>query len=385
MSHEMRTPMNGIIGMAELAGTTEDRAERLEYLSRINDSARELTGIINNMLDVVKFENGSFELAPEEFDLPPVLEALAAEVRERSKAKGLEFFTEWKEIPGRIFSDKSRIVQVLSSLLSNAVKFTSAGSVTFLAGAEHPSDPEASVPLCFEVRDTGPGISETLMKRLWEAFEQEDNSITRIHGGVGLGLTVSKGIVEKMGGTIEVESESGRGSVFRCRIPVQVVPDPADSATPGAGDAGADRSGGAPAADAVFAGRRFLIVDDNDMNREILLAILEETGAELDSAADGEEALQKWQCSGGGYDLFFMDLHMPGMDGFEATRRIRASALPNADTVPIIAVSADTGGEVVSRCLEAGMSCHVGKPVDFQTLTAAAVRCLGRAPILKPN
>jgi CheY-like chemotaxis protein len=366
MSHEMRTPMNGIIGMAELAGNTEDRPEQLEYLSRINSSARELTGIINNMLDVVKFENGSFELVMEEFDLPPVLEALAAEARERSKAKGLEFFTEWKEIPRRIFSDKSRIVQVLSSLLSNAVKFTSAGSVTFQAGGAEHSASETSVPFCFEVRDTGPGISEALMKRLWEAFEQEDNSITRNHGGMGLGLTVSKGIVEKMGGTIEVESESGRGSVFRCRIPVQVVPDSSGSA-------------------AVFAGRRFLIVDDNDMNREILLAILEETGAKLDSAASGEEALQKWQRSGGGYDLFFMDLHMPGMDGFEAARRIRASALPNADTIPIIAVSADTGGEVVSRCLEAGMSCLVGKPVDFQTLTAAAVRYLGRAPILKPD
>jgi CheY-like chemotaxis protein len=233
------------------------------------------------------------------------------------------------------------------------------------------------------------------MKRLWEAFEQEDNSITRNHGGVGLGLTVSKGIVEKMGGTIEVESENGKGSVFRCRIPVRVVPDaegsvapavtdpavmPTAAAPPGAvTDEAAARNGGtqpAPAADAVFAGRRLLIVDDNDMNREILLAILEETGAELDCAAGGEEALQKWQSSGGGYDLFFMDLHMPGMDGFEATRRIRASALPNADTVPIIAVSADTGGEVVNRCREAGMNCHVGKPVDFQTLTGAAARYL---------
>jgi PAS domain S-box-containing protein len=401
MSHEMRTPMNGIVGMAELAGNTEDRTERLEYLSKINGAARELTGIINNMLDVVKFENGSFELTPGEFDLPRMLEDLAAAAQSGSEAKGLQFHGQWEGIPRRIISDKDRLIQVLSNLLSNAIKFTSAGSVSLKASVEpysagseaspeNAEQPSGAVSgkirrLCFEVSDTGPGIPETLKERLWDAFEQGDNTITRSYGGVGLGLTVSKGIVEKMGGTIDARSESGRGSVFRCLIPVQVVPEAAQPSAaqssavqPSAVQPEAVPAAGSDAGPGAFTGRRFLIVDDNDMNREILLAILEETGAELDSAACGEEALQKWQRSGGGYDLFFMDLHMPGMDGFEASRRIRASALPRADTVPIIAVSADTGGEVVSRCLGAGMNGHVGKPVDFEILTAAAARCLHR-------
>jgi CheY-like chemotaxis protein/anti-sigma regulatory factor (Ser/Thr protein kinase) len=299
---------------------------------------------------MVKFENGSFELGDEEFDLPFILEDLASKVRKRAADKGLAFNAELENIPHRIIADRERIIQVLSNLLSNAVKFTPSGQVRFTARAE-------SGKLYFEVGDTGPGMSGELMGRLWEAFEQGDNSITRSYGGVGLGLTISRKIVEKMGGTIEAESALGKGSVFRCRIPVKIPQalDPVGNAEPEPVESGA--------AQGSFAGRRILIVDDNDMNREILLAILEDTGAVLDIAADGKEALQKWTGSGGGWDLFLMDLHMPNMDGFEAARCIRASALPKADTVPIIAVSADTGGEVVNRCLEAGMSGHIGKPM----------------------
>jgi PAS domain S-box-containing protein len=361
MSHEMRTPMNAIVGMTGLARNTEDKAEQLEYLAKIDSSARDLTGIINNMLDMVKFEDGSFELASmEEFDLPALLEDLAAKVQLSTGQKGLAFHAEWEGVPQKIISDKYRITQVLFNLFSNAVKFTTAGSVEFSASVQ----PALAIPggaLCFEVRDTGPGIPKAQMERLWEAFEQGDNSITRQYGGVGLGLTVSKNIVEKMGGTIEAESELGKGSVFRCRIPVKL-------SQPGPSAEGSPPQKGGAARNGVFAGRRFLIVDDNDMNREILLAVLEETGAALDSAADGREAVEKWTLSGGGWDLFLMDLHMPVMDGFEAARRIRASALPRADRVPIIAVSADTGGEVLSRCLETGMNCHIGKPVDFEVL-----------------
>jgi CheY-like chemotaxis protein len=306
------------------------------------------------MLEMVKFENHSFEISMGEFDLPSLLEDISAKVRDRAGRKGLAFHAEWEGIPGRIICDKERLIQVLSNLLSNAVKFTNAGSVEFTAGVHLNS---AGTNLYFRVSDTGPGIPKAQMERLWEAFEQGDNSITRKFGGVGLGLTISRGIVEKMGGTIDAESELGKGSVFRCLIPVKL---PLET-IPG-------ESGESPPVQGAFNGRRILIVDDNDMNREILLAILEETGAVLDCAADGREAVQKWTESGGGWDLFLMDLHMPVMDGFEAARCIRASDPPKADTVPIIAVSADTGGEVISRCLEAGMNGHIGKPVDFDVL-----------------
>jgi CheY-like chemotaxis protein len=190
---------------------------------------------------------------------------------------------------------------------------------------------------------------------LWDAFEQADNSITRAHGGAGLGLAITKRIVELMGGSIEVESELGKGSRFICVIPV----------TAGSPPAGVDQETGAN--DAVAGGLkdlRILVVDDTEINREIVLALLEDTGASLDAAVNGEDAVNKF--SQNPCDVVLMDLHMPVMDGFKAARRIRSLSGP--DNVLIIAVTADTGSEVTARCREAGMDDHLGKPIDYEAL-----------------
>jgi PAS domain S-box-containing protein len=356
MSHEMRTPMNTILGMAGIAESSADTERKNYCLGKIQTSAHDLLDIINNMLDMVKFENKTFELAAREFDVTAMLNSVADMFKARAAEKRQSFTADIaRDMPPSVLCDEKALRHVLVNILGNAVKFTpEGGSVKFSACAD--SEGGDSLVLKFQVSDTGIGIQPAHQEYLWEAFEQREGGITRRYGGVGLGLVIAKNIVGLMNGDIRLVSEPGRGSAFsftvQAGLPARAVEMP-PAATP-------DRT--------PFAGRAFLLADDIELNREIVIAMLSDTGAAIDCAVDGGDTVKKFSSRGGSYDLILMDLHMPGVDGFEAARRIRSSGLPGCADVPIIAVTADTGGEVVTKCLAAGMNDHIGKPVDMDEL-----------------
>ncbi|MDR2740818.1 MAG: response regulator [Treponema sp.] len=353
MSHEMRTPMNAIMGMTTIARTVETEDRKNYCLDKIDESSRHLLGLIDNILDMAKIDTGLFELAPHKFYFSDMIEQLIADIAAKAEGKKQKFTTDIDPaIPVSLIADERRLRQVLFNLLINAITFTPAGgSIHF--SAKRQDDKEGGCVVRFEVKDTGIGIPDEQKARLWDSFEQEDNSITRSYGGTGMGLSLVKNIVEMMHGTIEVESESGKGSRFICTVIVH----------PDRDVSGPETGGGNGTAS--LAGKHILVVDDVEINREIIFAILEDTNAVLDGAGNGEEAIELFRKNT--YDLVLMDLHMPGMDGFETTRCMIATAKPGA-VPPIIAITADTGDDVVSRCLEAGMNGRIGKPVDCEAL-----------------
>ncbi|MDR1654666.1 MAG: response regulator [Treponema sp.] len=361
MSHEMRTPMNAIMGMTAIARTAEDGSRRIHCLDSIDESSRHLLGLIDNILDMAKIDSGNFDLVPRKFSFSRAAAQVSGGIASMAGEKKQDFtFQIDPAIPDSLIADEGRLQQILLNLLSNAVKFTpERGNIHFSAVLLEKSN--ADCVIRFEVTDSGPGISAELRERLWDAFEQLDNSIARAQGGTGLGLAITKRIVEMMGGSIEVDSEPGRGARFICTVRLRI-----DGGASGAGR-GAD---GASA----LAGKRILVADDVEINREIIFSLMEDSGAVFEGAGDGKEALEMF--SKNRYDLVLMDLHMPGMDGFESSRRIRASALPGAATIPIIAVTADAGSDVVSRCLEAGMNGHIRKPLDKDLLIDTIARNL---------
>ncbi|MDR1776214.1 MAG: response regulator [Desulfovibrio sp.] len=357
MSHEMRTPMNAVMGMTSIARTARDDARRTYCYDRIEQASAHLLRIIDDILDMSRIEMGTFVLAERKFSFNAAMESVVVGASRFAAAKGINFevFIDEK-IPDRMTGDPNRLKQALGKLLDNAVLFTPEKGVIALS-VHRLEDAAGKCVVRFEVSDTGPGMSDETLLRLWDAFEQADNTITRAHGGTGLGLPITKHIIEAMEGTIRVDSTPGKGSRFEIVARFSYEVDQVAVAE------GAHDGPTLP----LMTGKRILVVDDVDMNREIVQALLNDSGALLDMAADGAEAVRKF--SENHYDVILMDLHMPVMDGFEAARRIRALGIPGADVVRIIALTADTGGDVLARCLEAGMNDHLGKPVEPATLT----------------
>jgi signal transduction histidine kinase len=358
MSHEMRTPLNAIMGMIGLVRNTEDSTRRNECLEKADESSRRLLEIINNVLDMAQLDTGKFTLKPNEFSLHEMIDKIFNIVSPRVKAKSQGFSIKISEdIPDLIFADEERLKEVLLHLISNAIKFTpEKGSIS--VSAQLAEDGEENCTLQFEVTDTGKGMGKEHLERLFSAFEQADNSITREYGGTGLGTALAKNIVELMGGQIRAESRLGQGSRFIFTVIVKKVK---------TGD-GISAGEGGPLD---LSGKHLLIVDDVDINREILLTLLEDSGAMLSSAENGAEAIRIF--SERGCDLILMDIHMPDMDGIEASRQIRRIEEEHAESlcskhVPIIAVSADAGSDVRRRCIDEGMNDHITKPVDFDVL-----------------
>jgi len=374
MSHEIRTPMNAIIGMSAI-GKSDSGIERKDYcFAKIEDASRHLLGIINDILDMSKIEANKFELSPEKFVFENMIQSAVNVVNFRIDEKKQKFAVHIdKEIPGILIADDQRLAQVVTNLLWNAVKFTpELGSIDLDARFLGEKDGLCSVEIT--VRDTGIGISPEQRENLFCSFQQAEASTARRYGGTGLGLAISKNIVEMMGGTIRVESELGKGSAFTFTVLAEK-----DSAAGGAANsaAGADRGQkeGKRDLDGLFAGRRVLLAEDVEINREIVLALFERTRLEIDCAENGAVAVHKFNEAPGRYDLIFMDIQMPEMDGYEATRRIRAieagrnagagggAAFPKQ--IPIIAMTANVFREDIEKCLEAGMNSHVGKPLNF--------------------
>jgi signal transduction histidine kinase/CheY-like chemotaxis protein len=385
MSHEMRTPLNAIMGMTGITRNTEDPARRNACLYKIDESSRHLLGIINNVLDMAHLDTGKFVLEPGTFSFREMFGRVYETAALPVKAKSQRFsVTIAEDIPDLVLADEKRLREVLLHLLSNSVKFTPEnGSISVSASLVRPGpECESSLSACtiqFEVADTGKGISREQQERLFYAFEQADNSITREYGGTGLGMAIAKNIVELMGGKIRVESETGKGSTFIFTVPVKKVNNKDKNFNTVGNEVSLNLSG-----------KHLLIVDDVEINRDILLALLENSGAAVSAACSGAEAIRIF--SEGGCDLILMDIHMPDMDGIEAARQIRrledTGSLRGARArmlggspaevphVPVIAVTADTSGDMLRRCMSAGMNDRIAKPVDFDALLGTVKKYL---------
>jgi signal transduction histidine kinase/CheY-like chemotaxis protein len=487
MSHEMRTPLNAIIGMTEIGRNTDDLERKNYALKKIQDASTHLLGIINDVLDMSKIEANKLELSFIEFNfekmLQQVLNVVSFRVDEKLQNLSINI---GKDVPKTLIGDDQRLAQIIANLLGNASKFTpEKGSINFEARLEKEEDGVCTMQI--SVSDTGIGISAEQQEKLFRSFQQAESSTVRKYGGTGLGLAICKNFVEMMGGRIWVQSEPGKGSTFAFTVKLRrgenkkrdpgerpmkrddlrllVVDDSqvildyfrvvarklgvyCDTALSGEDalalvdrdnsyhiyfidlqmpgmdgvqlskklktlvtkgseviimtanewttdaeetkNSGIDKclskplfppviegvideylcvikqeETGAGSHDAVFAGRRILLVEDMEINREILAALLEPTLLEIECAENGAQAVRMFSMSPERYDVIFMDLQMPEMDGYEATRRIRALDIPAAKKIPIVAMTANVFREDVEKCLEAGMDSHIGKPISF--------------------
>ncbi|RTL56542.1 MAG: PAS domain S-box protein [Rhodocyclaceae bacterium] len=357
MSHEIRTPMNAVTGFARLAEDLATDADLKSYLQKIRQASAALMEILNDILDYSKIEAGRMEMERHSFTLGPLLERIGGMFSAQIDNKGLRFHQEVAaDVPDLLEGDPARLSQVLTNLIGNAVKFTDQGTISLRVELV---DREARrCSLRFSVSDSGIGISPEQQAQLFQAFTQADASITRRYGGTGLGLAICRSLVELMGGEIAVASQPGQGSTFH----FTAVFGSADSAAPAATDTGSDRN---------LAGRHVLLVEDNLLNQQVASTFLEIAGFNVTVADNGNEALRLAQISR--YDAILMDLHMPGMDGFETARRIRQ--LPDGD-MPIIALTAAATVQDKQDALTAGMNDFIAKPFTPERLIDTLRHCL---------
>jgi signal transduction histidine kinase/ActR/RegA family two-component response regulator len=363
MSHEIRTPMNGIIGMTNILrreGVTPQQAQRLDT---IDVSAQHLLSVINDVLDLSKIEAGKFTLE----EVPVVVSSLLANVSsilaERVKAKGLHLLIETGHLPHQLMGDPTRLQQALLNYATNAVKFTETGTVTLRAFMQE--ETAESVQLRFEVQDTGIGITPEAMARLFSAFEQADNSMTRKYGGTGLGLAITRRLADLMGGKVGADSTAGVGSTFWFTVKLKKSDKSTSAPTPTVVDAEAELR-------QRYAGQRILVVDDEPVNREVALMQLEDVDLLADTAEDGLEAVAMTRKNS--YAAIFMDMQMPKLNGVEATQQIRQ--LPGYRDIPIIAMTANAFAEDKAQCLAAGMNDFLIKPFIPEELFAILLRAL---------
>jgi len=363
MSHEMRTPMNAIIGMTGIAKNSDDPAKKEYCLDRIDAASCHLLGVINDVLDMSKIEAEKFELNYAEFDFEKMLSTSLNVVKFRMDEKQQELSISIDpSMPLTLTGDEQRLAQVITNLLSNAAKFTpEKGKIH--CGAKVISEESGEMTVQVEVADNGIGIPKEQQGNLFGSFVQADGSITRKFGGTGLGLAISKTIVELMGGEIWVESELGEGSRFIFTFKASTV------LSNGLNEAvdKQDRTDDIKKINS-FEGKTVLFAEDVDINREIVMAMLEDTKLTIDCAENGQIAVELFEANPERYDVIFMDMQMPEVDGLEATRRIREMDVPEGKTVPIIAMTANVFREDIEKCMEAGMNEHIGKPIDFNEL-----------------
>ncbi|GHD60352.1 hypothetical protein GCM10017083_46080 [Thalassobaculum fulvum] len=370
MSHEIRTPLNGIIGFGQLLAATGVSGDQADYLKKILQSSDQLHAVVNDILDFSKIESGNLRLESVAFDLGETVQGVVDLLDPASRRKPIDLrLSIDPATPLQVTGDPLRLAQVLSNLCSNAVKFTDAGDVTVAVRSEPLAAGRAVFH--FSVSDTGIGMSAEQLGRIFQPFTQADASTTRRFGGTGLGLSICRHLVDLLGGEIWADSEEGVGSVFHVRIPLEVTAVPAGEQRRETG-AGA----GAPTRHDLD-GMRVLLVEDNEINQELAVAVLGLAGVEVTVAGNGRVAVERIVGDGpGAYDAVLMDVQMPEMDGLTATRLLRS--MPACRTLPIIAMTAHVVAADVEACLEAGMSDHVGKPLDHRKLCAALARWRAR-------
>ncbi len=412
MSHEIRTPMNAIIGLNNIAMNDPELPERTrEYLVKMADSANHLLSIINDILDMSRIESGHMVLKHEEFSFSRLLQQVNTIISDQCRDKGLHYDCRTLGLVSDYYvGDDIKLRQVMINILGNAVKFTpQGGSVTFTV--EEVARYDGKATLRFVMRDTGIGMSKEFLPKLFDTFSQENASATSRYGSTGLGMPITKSIVELMNGTIAVESEKGAGSTFTVTVtltesdrragsedaedntPIILTSYNRDEIADEARDAGVDsfvpkplfagtvmdefreafrqRGPSRPRRTVDLKGRRILLAEDMPVNAEILIMLLGMRDMEADHAENGKAALELFASRPAGYyDAILMDMRMPVMDGLEATRAIRALDRPDAASIPIIALTANAFDEDVQRSMQAGLNAHLSKPVDPDTLFA---------------
>lgn len=370
MSHEIRTPMNGIVGMSTIAMQNIDNTDKIkDCLEKVIMSSKHLLALINDVLDMSKIESGKVELRHESFNFRAFLQDFENLYGEQAKSKGISYETVLaSDLEVQIIGDSLRLNQVLSNLLSNALKFTPAKGIIKLRVSKTGEDQE-NVYLRFEVIDTGCGIAEENYDKIFESFEQENVDVTYKYGGTGLGLSIVKRFTQLMGGSIHVTSVQGSGSTFTVDLPFGKVKESGELARFSDINGRDDLAKDCYVIDYDFKGKRILLVEDNELNREIAEELIGATGASVESAEDGVQAVEKFKESAEGYyDLILMDVQMPHMDGYEATRCIRALGRSDAQKVPIFAMTANEFAEDVQKSREAGMNAHISKPLDIRAV-----------------
>ena len=363
MSHEIRTPLNGVLGLVRLAlDDSIDAARRREYLEGIVESANALAELISDVLDLSKIEAGKLSVERVDFDLHELLHSAERGFRDLASAKGLEMrLSIAPDVPAQVTGDSVHVRQIISNYLGNAIKFTPRGYVHLTAGML------ANGHVRVAVSDTGIGLEVQVLARLFQPFTQADESTTRTFGGTGLGLSICRELAGQMGGRVGAESEPGRGSTFWAELPLPVAWAPiASTATPPA----------PTTEDIDLSGMRVLLVEDNEINTLIATAILNKWGVEVSTAASGREAIEIVDREQGRFDLVLMDLHMPGMNGYEVASALRAHY--TAETLPIVALTAAAFEEDREHCQQVGMNDFLTKPFSPERLHAILVKWSGR-------
>ena len=361
MSHEIRTPLNAVIGMTAVGKTAKDIPSAKYSFNKIEEASSHLLRIVNDVLDMAKLESGKLEFLYRNFTLSRTIKRVASIMTPEIERKEQRFrYYIDEDLPSLLSGDEQRLTQVLLNLFGNAVKFTPEnGKIQLNARLVREVDNICTIEV--KVTDSGIGISAVQQANLFKVFFQAEANISQRFGGTGLGLAISKNIVEKMGGTIWVDSKMGEGTSFT--FTVQLARGIYTENT-------ADDDPEAEPAD--YSNLRVLLAEDIEVNREIMLALLESTGLQIVCAANGEQAVAIFSNSPEDFDLIFMDVQMPEMDGYAATRAIRAlKNTPKAKTIPIVAMTANVLSEDIQKCLEAGMDKHIGKPIDINEIHKA--------------
>lgn len=359
MSHDIRTPMNAIIGLTHLAKNEDDIHIIKEYLAKIDTSSGFLLGLINDILDMSKIENGDMTLNEAPFTCEEFSNSILTVIKPLIDSRKINFVFDMGGNTSCIMVDRLRFSQIFFNLLSNAAKFTPAGgTIEFVSERIEPkeTDDHEKIGLRFYVRDTGVGMSEEFLSHMYDPFTQERSGLGDKARGTGLGLPIVKSLVDAMGGTISVKSELGKGTEFKIELCVALAeaPEKEDKTEYGEQDLG---------------GARILLVEDNEINAYVAKTILEKFSCVVDIAENGRQAVEKFENSEENYyGAVLMDVHMPVMNGIEATERIRAMSRGDARTIPIIAMTADAFDKQKAQTLDAGMNCHLPKPMDPELL-----------------
>ena len=375
MSHDIRTPMNAIIGFATLAlDDIRDGKKVEDYLSKILSSSKHLLGLINDILDMSRIESGKVVLEEQETDLVTTLQELQSIMEGQAKERKLKLHVDYSNLRDRhVYCDKTRLNQVMFNLLANAVKFTSEGGSIWLTMSQLEPTYEVEDRAIYEIRvkDTGIGIGKEFIKHIFEPFERERTSTVSKIQGTGLGMAITKNIVDMMGGTIEVESQKGVGTEFIIRLELRL------QAEAGVANEDGTKQHGHAEGGTEFAGKRLLLAEDNELNREIACMLLSKYGFVIDTAENGQEAVDLVAASAPGYyDLVLMDIQMPVMDGHEATRKIRSLENKVLAKVPVVAMTANAFDEDRKAAKECGMNGFISKPINMQEVVQALRMCL---------
>jgi PAS domain S-box-containing protein len=371
MSHELRTPMNAVLGMASLLKATELNTQQREYITAVTDGGEMLMTVLNDILDLSKIEAGKLQMETIDVDVRHAIKRLERLWAPNAQDKGLKFVCEIEDsVPSVIRGDITRIRQIIYNLLSNAVKFTEEGEVRLSVSAKPTGKNKSQI--CFAVKDTGIGISKDAQARLFTSFEQADKSVTRKFGGTGLGLAISKKLAQLMGGDISLCSECGKGTCFTFTLDATIITQ-ANMPMEATKKKGTKPTKN-PKTDRCL---RILAAEDNPLNQRVLKAFLQPFNHEIITVEDGVAALE--QLASQPFDLVLMDIQMPRKDGMTTTQELRASNGPNAN-IPVIAMTANAMCGDREKCLEAGMTDYVAKPIDPRVLITAIAKASAYTP-----